>query len=71
MRIENCNHEYVMDTDGDSLYCANCGLLKTTIESVYEKKDSPMGPMGVSQWEKHGRKYGYWEYFKNKINENS
>ena len=21
-------------------------------------------PMGVSQWENHGRKYGYWDYFK-------
>jgi len=20
-------------------------------------------PMGVSEWKKHGKKYGYWEYF--------
>ena len=20
-------------------------------------------PMGVSQWKKHGKKYGYWKYF--------
>lgn len=24
---------------------------------------TPMGPMGVSQWRAHGKKYGYWNYF--------
>jgi len=25
------------------------------------------GPMGASQWEAHGKKYGYWEYFMSKL----
>lgn len=24
-------------------------------------------PMGVSQWKEHGKKYGYWKFFKKKI----
>jgi len=23
-----------------------------------------LGPMGVSQWRKYGKRYGYWDYFK-------
>jgi len=26
-------------------------------------------PMGVSQWKEHGKKYGYWEFFKNQQKE--
>ena len=25
-------------------------------------------PMGISQWKNHGKKYGYWKYFKKKSN---
>ena len=28
---------------------------------LHSQKDTPMG---VSQWKEHGRKYGYWDYFK-------
>lgn len=24
-------------------------------------------PMGVSQWMKHGKRYGYWEYYREQI----
>ena len=27
-------------------------------------KEQRESPMGVSQWKKHGKKHGYWEYFK-------
>jgi len=27
-------------------------------------KEQRESPMGVSQWRKHGKKHGYWEYFK-------
>ena len=26
-------------------------------------KEQRESPMGVSQWRKHGKKHGYWEYF--------
>ena len=27
-------------------------------------------PMGVSKWKEHGIKYGYWDYFKDEVNNN-
>ncbi|MFA5072082.1 MAG: hypothetical protein WC511_07080 [Candidatus Pacearchaeota archaeon] len=24
-------------------------------------------PLGVSQWKEHGKKYDYWDYFKNEV----
>lgn len=29
--------------------------------------EEPKIPMGVSQWKKHGIKYGYWKYFEEEI----
>ena len=30
-----------------------------------DKSQQPM-PVGVTQWKKHGKKYGYWKYFEDK-----
>jgi len=27
-------------------------------------KKKEEAPMGVSQWREHGKKYGYWDFFK-------
>lgn len=32
--------------------------------SEAKKEFELSAPMGLSQWQKHGRKFGYWEYFK-------
>lgn len=40
---------------------------KAKIEEELYKEDCP--PMGVSQWKEYGKKYGYWEYFDNKVDE--
>ena len=37
--------------------------VRTDISAALAKAEAPMG---VSQWEAYGRKYGYWEYFKAK-----
>jgi len=33
------------------------------ILAFIEQLLAKQSPMGVSQWKKHGKKYGYWEYF--------
>ena len=37
--------------------------LKQFIQTQIDKAKIEI-PMGVSQWVSHGKKYGYWEYFK-------
>ena len=31
---------------------------------IYLLDTDKSAPMGLSQWREHGRKYGYWDYFK-------
>ena len=33
-------------------------------------KEQKESPMGVSQWRKHGKKWGYWEYFEREMEAN-
>jgi len=42
---------------GSALYSFKEKVMKN-IEHLLEKE-----PMGVSQWKKYGKKYGYWKYF--------
>lgn len=43
-------------------------LAKTHQEGYYLGRNH-IGPMGVSQWREHGKKYKYWEYFEKQIRE--
>lgn len=41
-------------------------ILSELKEMLMKKIDDPKGPMGVSEWLAHGKKYGYDKYFNNK-----
>ena len=49
----------------DLKICFNDALAVSHIERLISKllKEQRESPMGVSQWKKHGKKHGYWEYF--------
>lgn len=44
-------------------YNAILVLFDEVVEKTLEEAHKLEGPMGVSQWAEHGRKYGYWKYF--------
>lgn len=46
-------------------FCSLRGDLKAFIASELQRQQTRDfdGPVGVSQWEHHGKKYGYWDYF--------
>jgi hypothetical protein len=60
-------------------YCALCDMCKHDIKDFirleiekariiyYDKGRENKAPMGVSQWQQHGEKYGYWEFFEKKV----
>lgn len=60
---EKCKHDFrAVGNAGEGYYelCLRCNKTKPITETTEEIIEET--PMGVSQWKKHGKKYGYETY---------
>lgn len=66
-----------LEKEFDKFWHDNCGIAKDGTEYLLPKQIKSFidnhfieggeeTPMGVSQWREHGKKHGYWDYFKGK-----
>jgi hypothetical protein len=73
-----CGHfEWQTEHEAECLRPApKCGPIKgtdaivlcTSLDCLVCRKPKEV-PMGCSEWERIGRKWGYWQYFEDKINQ--
>ena len=70
--VSDSGHEYIGQYGGGKagqIMPIDFNLIKSFIKKTLadeRKKEQLFVPMGVSEWMKHGKDSGYWDYFKEK-----
>lgn len=63
-----CKVPFIHQPNPRIFECSKChkeyGKVSIPIDQESVTRESPMG---VSQWAEHGRKYGYWGYFRTEV----
>jgi hypothetical protein len=54
--------DYKLDSESQGVETIRNNIKQFISDLMRKDKETPMG---VSQWAEYGKRYGYWDYFKN------